>query len=103
MSDETSINLPQDVTESIAIENVKSVGQQPAMLSNLAFSNLVNNTNLSQQNAVANQQAMNEIGVAVVGRIVNYISNPTDGETKDKNSTGVEKSNADSKKAETRP
>ncbi|MFK2892809.1 hypothetical protein ISS98_16825 [Dyella flagellata] len=45
------------------------------MLSNLAFSNLVANTNLSQQNAVANQQAMNEFGITVVAGAVDLIGN----------------------------
>jgi hypothetical protein len=44
------------------------------MLSNLAFSNLVANTNLSQQNAIANQQAMNELGIAIVGKTVNKVT-----------------------------
>ncbi len=59
----------------IGITNLKSVGEQPAMLSNLAYSNTIANTNLSQQNAVANQQAMNELGIAVTGKTVNLVSN----------------------------
>jgi hypothetical protein len=39
--------LPDDIRESIAIGNVKSVAEQPAMLSNLAFANLISNVNLS--------------------------------------------------------
>ncbi|MBO9722681.1 R body protein [Xanthomonas phaseoli pv. dieffenbachiae] len=45
------------------------------MLSNLAYSNTVANTNLSQQNAVANQQAMNELGISIVAKASNTISN----------------------------
>ena len=59
----------------IGITNLKSVGEQPAMLSNLAYSNTIANTNLSQQNAVANQQAMNELGISIVGKTVNTVSN----------------------------
>lgn len=59
----------------IGITNLKSVGEQPAMLSNLAYSNTITNTNLSQQNAVANQQAMNELGISIVGKTVNAVSN----------------------------
>ncbi|MBI5423037.1 MAG: R body protein [Opitutae bacterium] len=44
------------------------------MLSNLAYSNAIANTNLSQQNAVANQQAMNELGISIVGKTVNKVS-----------------------------
>jgi hypothetical protein len=58
----------------IGITNLKSVGEQPAMLSNLAYSNTIANTNLSQQNAVANQQAMNELGISIVGKTVNKVS-----------------------------
>ncbi|URX64742.1 R body protein [Luteibacter anthropi] len=45
------------------------------MLSNLAYSNTVASTNLSQQNAVANQQAMNELGISIVAKASNTISN----------------------------
>lgn len=58
----------------IGIANLKSIAEQPAMLSNLAYSNIVANTNLSQQNAVANQQAMNELGISIVGKTVNKVS-----------------------------
>lgn len=58
----------------VAIANLKSIAEQPAMLSNLAYSNAVANTNLSQQNAVANQQAMNELGISIVGKTVNKVS-----------------------------
>lgn len=64
----------QDTATVIGITNLKSVGEQPAMLSNLAYSNTIANTNLSQQNAVANQQAMNELGISIVGKTVNKVS-----------------------------
>lgn len=64
-----------ETVTAIAIANLKSVAEQPAMLSNLAYSNVVANTNLSQQNAVANQQAMNELGIAIVGKVVNSLTN----------------------------
>ncbi len=59
----------------LSINALKSIAEQPAMLANLAYSNLVANTNLSQQNAVSNQQAMNELGIAIVGKTVNTVSN----------------------------
>src|SRR5882757_3100014 len=76
MADNTSLNpsLAETATV-IGITNLKSVGEQPAMLSNLAYSNTIANTNLSQQNAVANQQAMNELGIAIVGKTVNSLTN----------------------------
>lgn len=45
------------------------------MLSNLAYANLISNVNLAQQNAVANQQAMNQLLLTVVGKIVNLLAN----------------------------
>jgi hypothetical protein len=67
---------PLEQTETaLVIANVKSVAEQPAMLCNLMFGNLVNNTNLGQQNALANQQASNEVGRSVTGKVVNTILN----------------------------
>lgn len=63
-----------DTIQVLAIGNLKSVAEQPAMLSNLAYSNTIANTNLSQQNAVANQQAMNELGISIVGKTVNKVA-----------------------------
>lgn len=67
--------LPDDIRESIAIGNVKSVAEQSSMLSNLAYANLISNVNLSQQNAVSNQQAMNQLGLTVTGKVVNLVAN----------------------------
>ncbi len=67
--------IPEEITDAVAIGNLKSISEQPAMLSNLAYSNTVMNTNLSAQNAVANQQSMNQLGVAIVGKTVNKIAN----------------------------
>ena len=69
--------LPEDIIQSVAIGNLKSISEQPAMLSNLAYSNTVNNTNLSQQNAVSFQQAMNDLTLSVVAKASNTISNLT--------------------------
>lgn len=67
--------LPEDVLSAVAVTNLKAIAEQPAMLSNLAYSNVVVNTNLSQQNAVANQQAMNELGISIVAKATNTVSN----------------------------
>jgi hypothetical protein len=64
-----------DAETVLSISSLKSIAEQPAMLANLAYANLVANTNLSQQNAVANQQAMNELGISIVGKTVNTIAN----------------------------
>lgn len=65
----------EKVIEGVAIGNLKSISEQPAMLSNLAYSNAIANNNLTMQNAVANQQTLNETGVAVLGKTVNEVSN----------------------------
>ena len=67
--------LPDDIREAIAIGNVKSVAEQSSMLSNLAYANLISNTNLGQQNAVSNQQALNQLGATVTGKSVNLVAN----------------------------
>ncbi len=66
--------VPGDIRQSVAIANVKTVAEQPAMLSNLSFSNLLTNNNLSQQNAVSFQQSMNQLGITVTAKGVNRIS-----------------------------
>lgn len=81
MSNETATTSLNDVIESVAISNIKSVAEQPAMLSNLAYSNLVSNTNVSQQNAVSNQQQMNELSVALLSLIVKSFANSIGSET----------------------
>jgi hypothetical protein len=67
--------VPGDVVEAIAAANLKALAEQPAMLANLALSNLVQNTNLAQQNAVSHQQAMNQLSVAIVAKAVNLVAN----------------------------
>lgn len=69
-----STALPDDIRESVAIANVKSVAEQSSMLSNLAYADMMSNDNLSQQNAVSNQQGMNQLGVTVAGKVNNLIS-----------------------------
>ena len=68
-------SIPEDVLSAVAVANVKAIAGQPAMLSNLAYSNVVANTNLSQQNAVAHQQAMNELSISILAKAANLISN----------------------------
>lgn len=75
MSDANSVES-NEIVQSVAISNTKSVAEQPALLSNLAYANTIANTNISQQNAVANQQAMNELAISIVARSVNVITSP---------------------------
>jgi len=64
----------QKPAHEIAIANAMAIAQQPAMLANLAYANTVTNANLAQQNAVAAQQAMNELNITVVGKLVNMLT-----------------------------
>ncbi len=66
--------IPDQIIESIAVGGVTSVGGQSAVLSNISFGNAAANVNLAQQNAVANQQAMNNLGLSVVGGAVNLVA-----------------------------
>ena len=72
MSDASS--LPEQIVESIAIGNAKSIGEQPAILANLALANQVFNTNLQQLIMLNHMQAMNQLTLAVLARCVSLIS-----------------------------
>jgi hypothetical protein len=72
MADDNS-SLPEEIVEAVALAGVNSVAQQPAALSNLMLSNLVQNTNQSQQNAVSNQQNVNGIEQAILGKAVDLL------------------------------
>ncbi|WYL96837.1 MAG: hypothetical protein HEQ35_26310 [Gloeotrichia echinulata IR180] len=74
MATDPTSSLPDDIRESIAIANAKSVAEQPAMLSNLAYANLITNTNLAQQNTLANQQAMYQLAMTATAKAVNKVS-----------------------------
>ena len=66
--------LPQSVIEAIAISNSKSIGEQPAILANLALANQIANANLAQQYALSNQQALFNVQLAIVGKCVEMIT-----------------------------
>jgi len=65
--------LPDAIVQAIAISNAKSVGEQPAILANLALANQIFATHLQQQNAIALQQALNQLSLAVVVRCAKLI------------------------------
>jgi len=69
----TTDGLPDEIVQAIAISNAKSIGEQPAILANLALAQQIFNRNLQQQNAVSYQQALNQIKIAVVGKFVAMI------------------------------
>lgn len=66
-------NLPTEIVQSIAISNAKSIGEQPAILANLALANQILNNNLQQQMFISNQQAMNQIVMATMAKCVTLI------------------------------
>ncbi len=66
--------IPEDIVEAIAISNAKAIGEQPAILANLALANQINNNNLAQQNALANQQALFQLQMATIAKCVDIIS-----------------------------
>jgi hypothetical protein len=68
-------SIPNDLIEAIADSTAISVGEQPAILSNLALANLIANTNLAQQNAISNQQAMFQLEMTIVSKCVEVIAN----------------------------
>lgn len=67
--------LHPEVVSAVAIGNLKAISEQPAMLSNLAFANVVASTNLGQQNAVSNQRTVGELGLSVLASGTNAVSN----------------------------
>ncbi|HVY69909.1 MAG TPA: FAD-binding monooxygenase [Verrucomicrobiae bacterium] len=73
-------SLPPAIVEAIAISNAKSIGEQPAILANLALANQVFHNNLQQQMLIAQQQAINQIRLAVTGRCIKLLlANPPAG------------------------
>ena len=66
--------IPDDIVEAIAISNAKAIGEQPAILANLALANQINNNNLAQQNALANQQALFQLQMATIAKCVDIIA-----------------------------
>ena len=73
MSGQGSSSLPDEIVQSIAIANAKSIGEQPAILANLALANQILNNNLQQQMFISNQQAMNQIVMATMAKCVTLI------------------------------
>ncbi len=70
IDNQNATTLPEEITESVAINSIKSIAEQPAVLANLALANLINNVNTSQQNAITNQQSMNQIQATVTAKLV---------------------------------
>lgn len=62
--------LPEAIVQAIAISNAKSVGEQPAILANLALAQQMFKQNLEQQAAVSRQQALNQVQVAATAKSI---------------------------------
>lgn len=73
-------SLPDEIVQSIAISNAKSIGEQPAILANMALANQILNNNLQQQMFISSQQAMNQIVLATMARCVSLIVGSDGGE-----------------------
>jgi len=71
----TDSSLPSDVVEAIAISNAKSIGEQPAILANLALSQQIFNQNMQQQIALSQQSAMNQVQMAAAAKCVSILEN----------------------------
>ncbi|MBB1087046.1 FAD-binding monooxygenase [Lysobacter sp. SG-8] len=67
--------LPEDIVQAIAISNAKSIGEQPAILANLALAQQIFNQNMQQQISLGQQQAMNQVQMAAAARCVTMIEN----------------------------
>ncbi|KAF1007444.1 MAG: hypothetical protein GAK28_01786 [Luteibacter sp.] len=66
--------LDQQIVSAVATGNLKAISEQPALLSNLAYANVVATNNLGQQKAVSNQQAGNQVNAPIVAKAVNTVS-----------------------------
>lgn len=65
--------LPDEVIQAIAISNAKSIGEQPAVLANLALAQQIFNQNMQQQISLSQQQAMNQVQMAAAAKCVAMI------------------------------
>jgi hypothetical protein len=66
-------SLPAEIVQAIAISNAKSIGEQPAVLANLALAQQIFNQNMQQQIALSQQQAMNQIQMAAAAKCITMI------------------------------
>lgn len=55
--------LPDDIRESVAVSNLKALGEGPAFFSNLAMANAVNA-----------QQALTQLGISILAKSVDLVT-----------------------------
>jgi hypothetical protein len=82
--------IPEDIVTSVAVDNVKTIAGGPATNSQfyqgLAMGNAVHNQNISQQNALAEQNAMGVARLATVKQLIEV--DPTESAAVNKLMTG---------------
>lgn len=66
--------LPEEIVQAIAIANAKSIGEQPAILANLALAQQMFKQNLEQQATLSRQQALNQVQVAATAKSIATIN-----------------------------
>lgn len=67
------IKIPSDVIAGVAIANMLAESSGPAAISNLAIANTVANNRAAGQNAVTNQQAMQQVQLASTASAVSKV------------------------------
>jgi hypothetical protein len=65
--------LPGEIVEAIAESNASAIGEQPAILANLALANEIFNMNLAQQSAIVNQQMMFQLELAALAKCIQVL------------------------------
>lgn len=63
----------EQVIDSVTTGNVKTIAEAGSFYTQMGFSNAVANQQLAQANALAHQQAMNQISQAATGALVKSI------------------------------
>lgn len=65
--------LPGEIVETLATSTALSVGEQPAILANLALANQIFNTCLAQQDAIVNQQIIFQVKLAALAKCIQVL------------------------------
>jgi hypothetical protein len=71
MADPTLVN--GQITDAVTQTNVKVLGEAPAMAMATVYQTMAQAIGLSMQNAVANQQNMNTLSIAVLTKCVSQL------------------------------
>ena len=71
MADPTLVN--GQITDAVTQANVKVLGDAPAMAMGAVFQAMMQSIGISMQNAVANQQNMNTLSVAVLTKCISQL------------------------------